>query len=51
MNNKKKSLKPQVSAPVERPIPCTGIVNQQPSGGLEIYGGAEGSFVPPLIIF
>jgi hypothetical protein len=49
MNSKKKNLRPQVSAPVERPGAGSGIIGSQPSGGLSVYGGAEGSFI--LIFF
>lgn len=45
MNNKKKNLRPQVSAPVERPASGSGIIGSQPSGGLSVYGGVEGAFV------
>lgn len=45
MNTKKKNLRPQVSAPVERPASGSGIIGSQPSGGLSVYGGAEGSFI------
>ena len=45
MNNKKKNLRPQVSAPVERPASGSGIIGSQPSGGLEVYGGVGGAFI------
>ncbi|MCC3462935.1 hypothetical protein [Microcoleus sp. PH2017_27_LUM_O_A] len=49
MNSKKKNLRPQVSAPVDRPASGTGIIGSQPSGGLSVYGGVEGSFM--LLVF
>ncbi len=48
MANNKKNIKPQVSAPVERPTPGSNIINAQPAGGLEVYGGVEGSL--PILV-
>lgn len=49
MNDKKKNLRPQVSAPVERPTSGSGIIGSQPSGGLSVYGGVEGAFMMLLV--